>query len=269
MFKAPIHTNRFSGRSALITGCGSENGIGFAAARLLVLSGAAVAITSTTDRIYERQKTLSELGGNAAAFVADLTDTDQVARLAESASAAMGRIDILVNNAGMTQVGEPETFHHLVDVPPDEWRKSMDRNLTTCYLMTRAVLPAMLDRGYGRIVNVSSVTGPLVSNPGETAYSAAKAAMVGLSRSLAIETSAQGVTVNCVGPGWITTGSTAPAEVVAGQNTPMKRAGTPEEVAWLIAFLASDEAAYITGQLMVVDGGNCLQEYKGPSQDYY
>ena len=181
----------------------------------------------------------------------------------------MGPIDILVNNAGMSQVGDPEAIVPMERLAPDEWHKSIDRNLTTCFNATHTVLPAMLARGYGRIVNVASVTGPLVSNPGEAAYSAAKAAMVGLTRALAMETGRQGVTVNAVAPGWILTGSSTEEEKTAGLHTPMGRCGTPSEVADLIAFLASDESAYITGQLIVIDGGNTIQDYKGPEEGYY
>jgi 3-oxoacyl-[acyl-carrier protein] reductase len=135
--------------------------------------------------------------------------------------------------------------------------------------MTHAVLPFLIKNQYGRIVNVSSVTGPLVSNPGETAYSAAKAGMVGMSRGLAIEVAKYNITVNNVAPGWIGTGSSTDEEKVAGENTPMGRAGTPQEVADLIAFLASDESTYITGQMIVIDGGNTIQDYKGPPDLYY
>jgi len=166
-------------------------------------------------------------------------------------------------------VGDPETFARLAQMAPTDWHKSIDRNLNTCFNATWAVLPLMIARGYGRIVNVSSVTGPLVSNPGEAGYSAAKAAMVGMSRSLAIEVAASGITVNNVAPGWILTDASTKEEITAGAHTPMKRPGTPREVAHSIAFLASDEAAYITGQLLVVDGGNTIQDYKGPAADYY
>jgi 3-oxoacyl-[acyl-carrier protein] reductase len=151
---------------------------------------------------------------------------------------------------------------------PAEWDLSIQRNLTTCFNVTRAVLPRMIRQQYGRIVNVASVTGPLVSNPGSSAYSAAKAAMVGMSRSLAIEVAGDGITVNNVAPGWIATGSSSEKELVAGRHTPVGRPGTPEEVGCLIAFLASEQAAYITGQMVVVDGGNTIQEYKGPKSDY-
>ena len=127
----------------------------------------------------------------------------------------------------------------------------------------------MIKHYYGRIVNIASVTGPLVSNPGSAGYSAAKAAIVGMSRSLAIEVAKHNITVNNVAPGWIKTASSTEQELVGAQNTPMGRAGKPAEVGNLIAFLASDESSYITGQLIVIDGGNTIQEYKGPAEFYY
>jgi 3-oxoacyl-[acyl-carrier protein] reductase len=127
----------------------------------------------------------------------------------------------------------------------------------------------MIERGWGRIVNVASVTGPVVSNPRSGFYSAAKAGMVGLTRSLAIEVGRKGITVNAVLPGWIQTGSSSESETIAGRNTPIGRSGTPEEVAEVVAFLASPAASYVTGTTVVVDGGNSVQEYKGPSEGYY
>ena len=260
---------RFKNRVALITGCGSERGIGFAAARILGKGGSGVAISSTTDRIYKRAKELKDEGLEVKSYIADLMNRDQVKQLVDSINKDWGHIDILINNAGMVQVGKEETFVHMADLQPSEWDESIGRNLNTCFNITHAVLPYMIKNNYGRIVNVSSVTGPLVSNPGETAYSAAKAAMVGFSRSLAIEVAKSNITVNNVAPGWIGTGSSTKEEQVAAENTPIGRAGSPQEVADLIAFLASDESTYITGQMIVIDGGNTIQEYKGPGELYY
>jgi 3-oxoacyl-[acyl-carrier protein] reductase len=260
---------RFKNRVALITGAGSQTGIGFAAARILGKTGSGVAITSTTDRIYQRANELKGDGLEVKAYIADLMDRDQVKKLVDSVITDFSRIDILINNAGMVQVGKEEAFFNMVDLLPAEWDEAIDRNLNTCFNITHTLLPHMIKNNYGRIVNVSSVTGPLVSNPGETAYSAAKAAMVGMSRSLAIEVAKYNITVNNVAPGWIGTGSSTKEEKTAAENTPMGRAGSPQEVADLIAFLSSDESTYITGQMIVIDGGNTIQEYKGPSELYY
>jgi 3-oxoacyl-[acyl-carrier protein] reductase len=264
----------FSGQVALITGAGSPQGIGFATARLLAQQGAKIAITSTTARINERSTELqSELsaGNNIFPFVADLRDKTQAQELVDQILAGYSRIDILVNNAGMTQISEPDKSlsRTLADLSEADWDYSLAINLKTTFHLTKAVLPAMTAANYGRIVNVASVTGPLVSNPRSTAYSAAKAALVGLTRSLALEVARHNITVNAVAPGWIATASSSPEEITAGHHTPAGRPGRPEEVAAAIAFLASAPASYITGQLLVVDGGNTIQEYKGPPAGYY
>jgi 3-oxoacyl-[acyl-carrier protein] reductase len=261
----------FTGRVALVTGAGSPQGIGFATARLFAQQGAKIAITSTTQRIHDRAQELASQAEEVFAFPADLCDHDRTRSLIEQVLARFGRIDVLVNNAGMTQIGNPESAATVpfADLPEKDWDYSIAINLKTTFNITKAVLPRMLQARYGRIVNVSSVTGPVLSNPRETAYSAAKAAMVGMTRSLALEVARQGVTVNAVAPGWIETASSTGPELIAGKNTPVGRAGRPDEVAVLIAFLSHESASYITGQLMIVDGGNAIQEFKGPAEDYY
>lgn len=256
-------------RAALVTGAGSAAGIGFATARILAAQGARVAITSTTKRIFDR---LAELPGGKErhfALIADLTDPDAATNLVAEARKAIGSIDILVNNAGMTQLGRPDRaslFHRISD---KEWTEKIELNLNTAFRVTRAVLPAMMRRGYGRIVHIASVTGPLVSNPRSAGYGAAKAGMIGMARAIAIEVADKGITINAVAPGWIATASSPKEEIVAGENSPAGRPGTPEEVGHVAAFLAAEEASYVTGQMIVVDGGNTIQEYKGPPEGYY
>jgi 3-oxoacyl-[acyl-carrier protein] reductase len=257
------------GRVALVTGCGSAGGIGFATARILAARGALVAITSTTRRIRDRLDELPGPASGKAAFVADLMKPKAAIELAAQVAKELGPIAILVNNAGMVQLGRKERASRFEKIGDTEWETAIARSLTTAFRMTRAVLPSMYRRRYGRIVHVSSVTGPLVSNPNATGYSTAKAGMLGMTRSLAIEAGPKGVTVNAVGPGWIKTASSRQEEIVAGENTPVGRPGTPGEVGEVCAFLASEEASYLTGQLIVVDGGNTIQEYKGPSELYY
>jgi len=251
-------------RVALITGAGSATGIGFACAQVLAREGAALAICSTTGRIQDRAAELSTDGVQAAGFVADLTDRAQTRALIAAVTERFGRADILVNNAGMVTVGEPEQDDPVfAEMRDRDWDRSIAMNLTTAYNVTRAIFPGMLEHGWGRVVMVSSVTGPLVSTQASAGYSAAKAGMDGLMRALAIEGGPRGVLVNSVAPGWIASGSQLPEEAVAGAHTPVGRSGTPHEIAEVVAFLATDRASYLTGQSLVVDGGNTIQEIKG------
>lgn len=245
------------GRVAVVTGAGSAGGIGFAIARVLVAGGAKVCVTATTERIHARGEELS-----AMSHIADLTDPAQVAGLFAAVEARLGPVGILVNNAGMVQTGKRVKRGHLADWSDKDWAHHMALNINTTFHCCRATLPGMAARGYGRIVNISSVTGPVVTIDGSSAYATAKAAITGMTRSVALEYGRQGITCNAVLPGWIATGSSSAKEIRAGQRTPAGRPGTPDEVAACVRFLASDEAGYVTGAMLVVDGGNTLQELK-------
>lgn len=259
----------FEGQVCLVTGAGSPEGIGFSTAKILGRLGAKIALTATTDRIYDRVRELEDSGVTAKGYIADLMDRDQTAHMVHQVIEDFGELHVLINNAGMVQIGQEEDFSEILNITYESWDSSINRNLTLCFNVTKEVLPYLVKGNYGRIVNVSSVTGPVASNPGEAAYSAAKAGIIGMSRALAIESGIHNITVNNVLPGWIGTASQTEAEAAAGLNTPMKRSAKPEEVASAIVFLASKEASYITGEALVVDGGNTIQEYKGPSDLYY
>ena len=250
-------------RTAIVTGAGSAQGIGFAAARLLGADGCRVVITSTTDRIFERVAELRDAGIQAEGVVADLTQQSGVDAVVACATDSFGGVDVLVNNAGMTSVSESNALEEVGAVGGlslDHWHASLDRNLTTTFRMIGAVVGLMQAAGYGRIVNVSSVSGPVAAFAGDVAYHAAKAGIVGLTRATAIDTAAAGITVNAVAPGWIDTASATDHERAMGAATPLGRSGTPDEVAHAIAFLAGEGASYITGQLITVDGANSISE---------
>jgi 3-oxoacyl-[acyl-carrier protein] reductase len=250
-----------TGRIAVVTGAGSPTGIGFAVCRRLGELGAAVALTATSDRVHDRVRELREAGIPAVGVVADLTDPNAAEDVVATATRQLGTVTILVNNAGMVSTSDKDALSGGVDgLRYDDWQHSMRRNLDTAFLMTRSTLPAMRREGWGRIVMVSSVTGPVMAMREDAAYAAAKAAVVGLVRSLAVDLAIHGITANAVAPGWIATGSQTADEVREGETVPMRRSGVPDEIAWPVAWLCTPGAAYVTGQCLVVDGGNSVAE---------
>jgi len=249
---------RFDGRVAVVTGAGSPDGIGFACASALVAEGAAVVLGATSDRVHERA---AELGEAAVGVIADLTVDGAADALVEAALDRWGRLDILVNNAGMTSVsGGWDVDGEVAGLPLEAWDAAISRNLSTAFLACRAAVPAMRRTGYGRIVTVSSTTGPVNAMPGQASYSASKAALVGLSRALALEVVGDGITVNVVAPGYVATPSQLGFEAEAAVRGPIGRSGTPDEIAAAVLFLAHESASFVTGSTLVVDGGHSLPE---------
>jgi 3-oxoacyl-[acyl-carrier protein] reductase len=249
---------RFDDRVAIVTGAGSPDGIGFAVARALAAEGAGVVLGATTDRVHERA---AELGAEAVGVVGDLTVDGAADQLVEAALARWGRLDVLVNNAGMTSVSAGwDVDGEVAGLPLGAWDAAISRNLSTAFLACRAAVPAMRRTGYGRIVTVASTTGTVNAMPGQSSYAAAKAALVGLSQSLALEVVADGITVNVVAPGYVATASQLDVEAEAAARGPIGRSGTPDEVAAAVLFLAHESASFVTGTTLVVDGGHGLPE---------
>jgi len=252
-----------TGHVALVSGAGSPTGIGFASAVALGRLGARVVLTATTDRVAERVAELRSAGTGASGHAARLETAAGVDRLLEELAATRIVPDILVNNAGMVAVGDPGMITGDITMPVAEWEQSLAINLTTAFLLTRALVPQMRASGWGRIITVSSVTGPTMAARDDVAYAAAKAGLVGLTRALAVDEASSGITANAVAPGWIATGSQTEDEAHHGLSVPLGRSGTADEVASAIAWLATPGASYVTGQLIVVDGGNSVAEQRG------
>jgi 3-oxoacyl-[acyl-carrier protein] reductase len=246
----PTSQQRLQGKVAIVTG--ASRGIGRATALALAAEGATVVVNyassqEAADRVVAE---VEALGSSAIALPADVSKADQVDGLINAVMEKWGQVDVLVNNAGITR----DTL--LLRMKPEDWQAVIDLNLTGVFLCTRAVSKIMLKQRSGRIVNITSVAGQM-GNPGQANYSAAKAGVIGFTKTVAKELATRGITVNAVAPGFITTDMTADVKADAIlQFIPLGRYGKPEEVAGLIRFLAADPAAaYITGQVMNVDGG--------------
>jgi 3-oxoacyl-[acyl-carrier protein] reductase len=239
------------GKAALVTG--ASGGIGQAIARALHQAGAKVVVTGT------RQPTLealaAELGERAFVATADLADPGAGDALVKAAEAAAGQLDILVNNAGLTR------DQLALRMKDEDWQKVIDIDLTASFRLARAALRGMMKRRWGRIVGITSIVG-VTGNPGQANYAAAKAGMIGMSKALAAEVATRGITVNCVAPGFIATAMTEALSEEQRQRLatviPMGRVGTAEEVAACVLFLASDEARYVTGHTLHVNGGMAM-----------
>lgn len=255
--------SRFADRVAVVTGAGAPDGIGFAVARHLVGEGARVVLGATSERVHERA---AELGTAGIGVVADLTVDGSAQTLVDVAVNRWGRLDVLVNNAGMTSVSSGwDADADVAALSLADWDAALARNLTTAFLMCRAAVPVMCAAGYGRIVSVGSTTGTVNAMPGQSTYTAAKAGLVGLTRALALEVVARGVTVNVVAPGYVATGSQLDFEAAAAAAGPIGRSGTPAEIASCVAFLAHESASFVTGAVLVADGGHGLPEAWPPA----
>jgi len=255
-----------SGSKALITGAGSPTGIGYASAKLLCEMGASVYITGASDRLNDRVTELQAQGFNVAGCVADLTEFSAAETVVSNALEFLGGLDIVVNNAGMTSVNAPmQEVGEAGDgasMSVDGWHNSIARNLNSAFYITKLSLPHLRESSAGRVIMMSSLTGPVMAIRNDVAYGATKAGMVGLTKSLAVDEAKHGVTANAVAPGWIQTASQSISEGHEGGSTPMGRSATPAEVAAVVGFLASREASYLTGQVIVIDGGNSISEQR-------
>jgi 3-oxoacyl-[acyl-carrier protein] reductase len=240
-----------SGRIAFVTG--ASQGIGRTCALRLAKDGASLAVAARNqDKLNELVAEITAAGGKAAAFPLDVADEDQVKSTVKSAIAQLGKVDILVNNAGITR------DQLVMRMKRADWDAVLQTNLTSAYLLTQQVISSMLKQRWGRIINITSVFGQM-GQAGQANYAASKAGLIGLTMAIAREVGSRNITCNAVAPGFIETAMTAvlsdDLKQTAIKQIPLGRVGTPEDVASAVAFLASDDASYITGHTLSVNGG--------------
>ena len=240
-----------TGKAALVTG--ASGGIGGAIAKGLYRQGASVVLSGTRAEALEALK--AEMGERAHVITAKMDDAADLERLVKESEAAMGKVDILVNNAGITR------DMLALRLKDEDWSKVLEINLTGAFRLSRAVMRGMMRRRFGRVINITSIVG-VTGNPGQANYAAAKAGLIGMSKSLAQELASRGITVNCVAPGFIATPMT---DVLTEDQrravlarVPADRLGTPDEIAAGVVYLASDEAGYVTGQTLHINGGMAM-----------
>lgn len=238
-------------KKVLVTG--ASGGIGGAIARAMHAQGATVALAGRNREALDALA--ADLGDRCHVIVGELGDTESADAMLAAASDAMGGIDVLVNNAGLTR------DNLAMRIKDEDWQEVIDVNLTATFRLSRAVLRGMMKARWGRIINVTSIVG-VTGNPGQTNYAASKAGIIGMSKSLAGEVATRGITVNCIAPGFIATAMTESLSEEQKDRlvgaVPTGRLGTPEDVAACAVFLASDEAAYVTGQTLHVNGGMAM-----------
>ena len=240
-----------TGKTALITG--ASGGIGAAIAKALHAAGATIAISGTRQAVLEELKT--QIGDNVHVLPCNLSNAEDVEKLIPAAEAAMGGLDILVNNAGITKDGLA------MRMKDEDWQSVIDVNLTSNFRLSRAAMRGMMKKRWGRIVNITSIVG-VTGNPGQVNYVASKAGIIGMTKSIAQELAARGVTAHCVAPGFIATPMTdvlneKQKEAILGR-IPAGRMGGPNDIAAAVLYLASEEAGYVTGQTLHVNGGMAM-----------
>ena len=240
-----------TGKAALVTG--ASGGIGGAIAKALHRQGASVVLSGTRAEALEALK--AEMGERAHVITAKMDDAADLERLVKESEAAMGKVDILVNNAGITR------DMLALRLKDEDWLKVLEINLTGAFRLSRAVMRGMMRRRFGRIITITSVVG-VTGNPGQANYAASKAGLIGMSKSLAAEVASRGITVNCLAPGFIATPMTDKLtdeqKAMILNRVPAERLGAPDDIAAGVVYLASDEAAYVTGQTLHINGGMAM-----------